>query len=129
MRATQGRIQEAIEDQQRAIAAKEKSLGPDDPDVAISIGNAANYLDELGDTARAADYGARAIKIMEATLGLDHPLAAIDSAHRLRIAEPDQGLALVRILDQQALEHQMVDTSRQVCRATSAPMPQVDRVW
>ena len=77
MRATQGRIQEAIEDQQRAIAAKEKALGPDDPDVAISIGNAANYLDELGDTARAADYGARAIKIMEATLGLDHPLAAI----------------------------------------------------
>ena len=77
MRGTQGRIQEALEDQRRAIAAKERALGPSDPDVAISIGNAANYLDELGDTARAAEYAARAIGIMEATLGLDHPSAAV----------------------------------------------------
>jgi tetratricopeptide (TPR) repeat protein len=77
MRATQGRIQEALEEQRLAIAAKEKALGPEDPDVAISIGNAANYLDDLGDSALAAEYAARAIRIMEATLGLDHPSAAV----------------------------------------------------
>jgi eukaryotic-like serine/threonine-protein kinase len=77
MRATQGRIHEALEDLQRAVAAKEKALGPDDPDVAISIGNAATFLEESGDTAGAAEYGARALRIMEATLGLDHPSSAV----------------------------------------------------
>jgi tetratricopeptide (TPR) repeat protein len=77
MRNAQGRLHEALEDQRLAIAAKEKALGPDDPDVAISIGNVALYLDELGDTAQAAEYGARAIRIMEATLGPDHPLTAV----------------------------------------------------
>jgi serine/threonine-protein kinase len=77
VRTAQGRLQEALEDQRRAIAAKEKALGPDDPDVGISIGNVALYLDELGDTAQAAEYGARAIRIMEAALGLDHPSAAV----------------------------------------------------
>ncbi len=82
MRATQGRTQEALEEQRRAIAAKEKAFGPDDPDVAISIGNAANYLDDLGDTELAAEYNARAIKIIEAALGLDHPNAAVVLANQ-----------------------------------------------
>lgn len=76
MRATQGRLRDAVEDIHRAIAAKEKALGPQDADVALSIGNAAIYLDELGETARAAEYAQRAIEILETTLGLDHPKAA-----------------------------------------------------
>ena len=76
MRATQGRLRDAVEELHRAIAAKEKALGPGDPDVAISIVNAAIYLDELGDTGQAAEYSKRAVQIMEATLGLDHPKAA-----------------------------------------------------
>ncbi len=77
MRATQGRLHEAVDDQLLAIAAKEKALGPEDPDVSLSMSNAAIYLDELGQIAMAADYAARAVRIMEATLGLDHPKAAI----------------------------------------------------
>jgi serine/threonine protein kinase/tetratricopeptide (TPR) repeat protein len=77
MRATQGRLHEALDDVRRAIAAKEKALGPEDPDVALSLANAANYLDELGEIEAAAQYAERAVKIMEATLGLDHPKAAI----------------------------------------------------
>ena len=50
MRATQGRLREAIEDLHRAIEAKEKALGPDDIDVGYSVGNTAIYLDELGET-------------------------------------------------------------------------------
>ena len=76
MRETQGRLREAIEDVQLAIAAKEKALGPDDPDVAASISNAAIYLAELGETERAAEYAHRAVKIMEASIGLDHPRSA-----------------------------------------------------
>ena len=77
MRATQGRLHEAVADLRQAIAAKEKALGPEDPDVALSLTNAAIYLDELGDTVLAADDAERAVHIMKATLGLDHPRAAI----------------------------------------------------
>jgi tetratricopeptide (TPR) repeat protein len=76
MRATQGRLQDAVEEIKRAIAAKEKALGADDPDVASSLNNAAIYLDELGEIERAAEYAQRAVKIMDAALGPDHPRAA-----------------------------------------------------
>jgi eukaryotic-like serine/threonine-protein kinase len=76
MRSTQGRMEEAIEDQRLAIAAKEKALGPHDPDVAISLSNAAIYLDEMGETALAVQYLGRALDIARATIGLDHPDAA-----------------------------------------------------
>jgi serine/threonine protein kinase len=76
MRATQGRLQDAVEEMHRAIAAKQKALGPDDPDIAVSINNVAIYLDELGETAEAAKYAQRAVEIFSTTLGLDHPKAA-----------------------------------------------------
>jgi tRNA A-37 threonylcarbamoyl transferase component Bud32 len=76
MRAAQGRLRDAIEDMHRAIEAKQKALGPEDPDVAFSICNAALHLDDLGETAEAVTYSERAVKIMQATLGLDHPKAA-----------------------------------------------------
>jgi eukaryotic-like serine/threonine-protein kinase len=77
LRSTQGRLREALEDVHSAIAAKEKALGQDDPDVALSLGNAALYLDEMGETGQAAEYLQRSVKIMQGTLGLDHPKAAI----------------------------------------------------
>ena len=77
MRAAQGRLHEAVNDIRDAIAAKEKALGPEDPDVALSLANAASYLDELGEIEAAARYAERAVKIMEGTLGLDHPKAGV----------------------------------------------------
>jgi tetratricopeptide (TPR) repeat protein/predicted Ser/Thr protein kinase len=77
MRAAQGRLHEAVADQLQAIEAKEKALGPQDPDVSLSMSNVAIYLVELGKVELAADYAERAVRIMEATLGLDHPKAAI----------------------------------------------------
>ncbi len=47
--------------------------------------NVAIYLDELGETVRAASYLERAVKIMEATLGRDHPKVG-DPARELRRA-------------------------------------------
>jgi eukaryotic-like serine/threonine-protein kinase len=85
MRATQGRLRDAIQAVELAIAAKEKVLGPEDPDVGLSIGNAAIYLDGLGDTARAAEYAERAVKIIQAALGLDHPKTALELANYAEI--------------------------------------------
>ena len=81
MRAQQGRLRDAVEDVHRAIEAKEKALGPHDPDVGISLVNVAVYLDDLGETMRAATYMERAVKIMQETLGRDHPKAAITLAN------------------------------------------------
>src|SRR5690606_21453178 len=52
---------------------------------------------------------------------LDGALAAVDRPHRRRIAQSDQGFALVRILDQQALEHQVVDDVAPAVRRQVAP--------
>jgi len=77
MRAAQGRLHEAVADALQAIEAKEKALGPQDPDVSLSLSNVAIYLVELGKIELSADYAERAVRMMEATLGLDHPKAAI----------------------------------------------------
>ena len=81
MRARQGRLRDAVEDVHRAIEAKEKALGPHDPDVGISLMNVAVYLDDLGETIRAATYMERAVIIMQETLGRDHPTAAVTLAN------------------------------------------------
>jgi tetratricopeptide (TPR) repeat protein/predicted Ser/Thr protein kinase len=81
MRATQGRLREAIEDMHQAIGAKEKALGPDDADVGSSVGNTAIYLDELGETEQAVEFTERAVRIMEGALGQDHPKVAIQLAN------------------------------------------------
>ncbi len=81
MRATQGRLRDAVEDIHRAIEAKEKALGPNDPDVGISLVNVGVYLDELGETVRAAANLERAVQIMQETLGRDHPKVAIPLAN------------------------------------------------
>ncbi|HET6146007.1 MAG TPA: serine/threonine-protein kinase [Polyangia bacterium] len=85
MRAAQGRLRDAVDDQHRAIEAKERALGTDDPDVGISLVNAAIYLDELGETVRAASYLERAVGIMQETLGRDHPKVAIPLANHAEL--------------------------------------------
>jgi tetratricopeptide (TPR) repeat protein len=77
LRAKQGRIIEAIADMRLSLAAKEKALGADHPDVAISVSNLAVYHDELGELAEAVDLGGRAVEIAERALGPDHPRAAL----------------------------------------------------
>jgi tetratricopeptide (TPR) repeat protein/predicted Ser/Thr protein kinase len=81
MRAAQGRLQDAVDDLHRALESKEKALGPEDPDVGISLVNLAIFLDELGQTVRAATYLERGVKIIRETLGRDHPKMAIALAN------------------------------------------------
>jgi serine/threonine protein kinase/tetratricopeptide (TPR) repeat protein len=76
LREAQGRVAEALEDARRGVAAKEKALGPDDPDLGLTVGNMALYLDVLGDPHRAVEHAQRAAEIIERGLGPDHPNTA-----------------------------------------------------
>ena len=73
MRHMQGRLTDALESTQRAIAVKEKALGIDSADLGTSIGNLAFYLSEVGDLSQSVVQGERAIQIMEASVGSEHP--------------------------------------------------------
>jgi tetratricopeptide (TPR) repeat protein len=77
LRAKRGRIVDALEDARLSVEAKEKALGPEQPDIGISLCNVAVYLDELGDLAGAVQEGARALEIVERGFGPDHPRTAL----------------------------------------------------
>ena len=73
MRERQGRLQEAIDDARRAVAAKEKFHGPDSTEVGLSLSNIAMYMAATGDLANALTYMQRGISAVEAGVGPDHP--------------------------------------------------------
>jgi len=77
VRDQQGRLAEAVEDMQLAIAAKERALGPDAPDVGISVLSLANTLVSLGEQARGIEISERGIKILSAGFGPEHPDTAL----------------------------------------------------
>jgi eukaryotic-like serine/threonine-protein kinase len=77
LRAKQGRMVEALEDARLSVAAKEKALGPEQPDVGISLSNVSVHLDELGHFDAAVEQGARALEIVERGFGPDHPRTAL----------------------------------------------------
>ena len=72
-----GHLAEAIEDDRRAIAAKERALGPEASDLGISLGNLALRLFASGDFAAGLEASARAVDIVTRGLGKEHPAAAI----------------------------------------------------
>jgi CHAT domain-containing protein len=61
---------------ERAVAIKERALGPDHPEVATSLMNVAVVRARAGDPAGAKQILERALAIREASLGPDHPLVA-----------------------------------------------------
>ncbi|MDB4983795.1 MAG: hypothetical protein JWM82_4547, partial [Myxococcales bacterium] len=73
----QGRLGEAVEDTRRAVEAKERALGKDAPDVALSLGNLANQLSGCGAFVEALSVSQRAVDTMIAGLGVDHPRTAV----------------------------------------------------
>src|SRR5262249_38514435 len=59
-----------------ALAIKEKALGPEHPDMAISLNNLAFMFNAQGDYARARPLFERALAIHEKALGPEHPETA-----------------------------------------------------
>jgi serine/threonine protein kinase/tetratricopeptide (TPR) repeat protein len=82
MRSRQGRLAEALEDGRAAVAAKERVAGAnslDSPDVAQSMGNIANFLNQACRAEEALPYIERTVRVMAISLGPDHPRGAIMS--------------------------------------------------
>ncbi len=82
---------------ERALAIREKALGPDHPDTAQSLNNLGALLKALGELAAARPYYERALAIREKALGPDHPDTAqslnnlgalLDSLGELAAARP-----------------------------------------
>ena len=73
----QGHYQEAILLAQRSLVIMEKELGPDHPDVALSLSNLAVLYNHMGDYAKAEPLNKRSLAIYEKALGPDHPDVAL----------------------------------------------------
>ncbi|MGF1602811.1 MAG: CHAT domain-containing protein, partial [Thermosynechococcaceae cyanobacterium] len=69
----QGRYSEAIPIAQRSLSIWEKALGPDHPDVAVSLNNLAELYRTQGQYSKAEPLHQRALSIREKALGPDHP--------------------------------------------------------
>jgi len=61
----------------RALAIKEKVLGKDHPDTALTVHNMATLLAGLGRAAEAESLYGRALAAFEAALGAEHPHTGI----------------------------------------------------
>jgi eukaryotic-like serine/threonine-protein kinase len=92
-----GRYAEALVMHQKALDAKRRVLPPDHWDVALSIGNVAGRLHELGRDAEALEKNEQAIAILEHALGQQHPDLALHVYNRGEIK-----LALGRISEARA---------------------------
>jgi CHAT domain-containing protein len=75
---------------ERALEVREKSLGPEHPDVAASLNNLAELYRAKGDYAKAEPLHQRALAIREKALGPDHPDVA-GSLNNLAILYRDKG--------------------------------------
>ena len=69
----EGRYREAVPIAERALAIREKALGPEHPDVAASLNNLAELYKALGDYARAEPLYRRSLAIVEKALGPEQP--------------------------------------------------------
>jgi serine/threonine protein kinase/tetratricopeptide (TPR) repeat protein len=76
-REQQGRLAEAVADTRLSLAAKERALGPESPDVGSGLSNLANQLAGMGDFGSALEASQRGLDILVAALGPDHPRTAI----------------------------------------------------
>jgi tetratricopeptide (TPR) repeat protein len=80
---------------ERALAIREKVLGPEHPDTAMSLNNLASLLYEQGDLAGARPLYERALAIRQKVLGSDHARTAssLDNLASLLQAQGDDAVA------------------------------------
>ncbi|MEM7156782.1 MAG: serine/threonine-protein kinase [Myxococcota bacterium] len=72
----QGKLDEALDHQLRALAIREEALGPEHPAVASSLNGVAAILRRQGKLDEALEHHRRALAIREAALGPRHPMIA-----------------------------------------------------
>ena len=72
-----GRYPEARSFYEKALAIRERSLGPEHPDMAASLNNLAGLYHDEGQYAKAESLFQRSLKILEKARGPDHPDVAV----------------------------------------------------
>src|SRR6185503_5387556 len=105
-----GHREEALKADLDAVAMKEKALGRDHPDVAMSEDNVAIALAEAGRNQEALGHVDRAVALLENGLGAGHPDVAIALSNRGeilnalgRFAEARQALERARVIEEREL--------------------------
>jgi tetratricopeptide (TPR) repeat protein len=88
---------------ERALAIREKVLGPEHTDTAISLNNLASLLREQGDLAGARPLYERALVIYEKVLGPEHPHATSSLNNLALLLQYHGDLAGARPLHERAL--------------------------
>jgi CHAT domain-containing protein/Tfp pilus assembly protein PilF len=116
----EGKYQEAVVPAERALAIREKALGPNHADVAESLNNLALLYQDQGEYAKAEPFHVRALAIREKALGPSHPDVA-ESLNNLALlyqargayAEVEPLLARALTIHEKALgpSHSLVATS------------------
>jgi tetratricopeptide (TPR) repeat protein len=75
---------------QEALRIRQKVLGPEHPDTALSLNNLAFLYQAIGEYAKAELLGQEALRIWQKVLGPEHPLTAT-SLENLAVVEFDLG--------------------------------------
>ena len=88
---------------ERALAIREKALGPEHPDTATSLNNLAFLLKDQGDLAGGRPLYERALAIREKALGPEHPDTATSLNNLARLLQDQGDLAGARPLLERAL--------------------------
>ena len=78
----EGRKDSAVKAMKEGLVLKEKALGPDHPDVAVSEGNLGLTLKEMGANQEALAHVDRGIALQEKALGAGHSELATDFSNR-----------------------------------------------
>jgi CHAT domain-containing protein len=107
----QGRYSDAIRLAEKALAIYEKALGPDHPDVALSLNNLAFLYCYMGDYARAEPLYKRSLAIYEKALGPDHPDVAqsLNNLASLYAAKGEFSKAHSLFIRAQGIDEKLID--------------------
>jgi tetratricopeptide (TPR) repeat protein len=98
-----GDLAEARRLYERALAIREKKLGPEHPATARSLNGLARLLQDQGDLAEARRLYERALAIREKELGSEHPDTATSVYNLARLLQDQGDLAEARRLYERAL--------------------------
>ena len=105
-----GRYGEARSLFERSLAIRERALGPDHPDVAVSLSNLAIANDEQGRYAEAQAFLERSLAIRERAFGPDHPIV-VKTIDNLALVRWRRG----RYADSQALWERSLSLRERTC--------------
>jgi CHAT domain-containing protein len=98
-----GQYHQATALAQRALEIREKALGPEHPETAVSLNNLANLFEAMGDYAKAEPLFEHALAIREKALGPEHPDTAQSLNNLAVLYQATGAYAKVEPLYQRAL--------------------------